>query len=479
MTRPILEAKGLHVSFNGVKAADDVSITIHEGEFLAIIGPNGSGKTTLLNICTGYIRPRSGSVLLDGHDITHLSPRAIARRGVARAFQIPQLFSAQRMIDNMMLALAATDGLWSVVQPLETARRRDEARALLDLVGLAGDADRISSTLPEGHRKLLDIAVALALKPRLLLLDEPTSGVSALERFPLMEALMAALRQRPHHRTVRGARHGRGRALCEPRPGVERRQYHGRGPARRGVQQCASPPTCHRGGLMLRLDKVSVSIEGVRVLRGVSCEIIARKTTVLIGRNGAGKTTALRAIMGLIALDEGSVRLDADDLGGRPAYTRARAGIGYAPEDRRLIPELSVEENIRLPALALKLGRGEIAHRLEEIYQLLPELQAMRSRPAGGVSGGQGKMVALGRALTVAGKVLLLDEPFQGLAPALALDYARTLGELRKHRPELAMLITESSPALLDRIADRTLQIERGEILTTSTKDNESHVAAI
>jgi len=230
---------------------------------------------------------------------------------------------------------------------------------------------------------------------------------------------------------------------------------------------------------MLRLDKVSVSIEGVPVLRAVSCEIIARKTTVLIGRNGAGKTTTLRAIMGLIALDEGSVRLDAGDLGSRPAHTRARAGIGYAPEDRRLIPELSVEENICLPALALKLDRAEIARRLDEIYQLLPELHVMRSRPAGGVSGGQGKMVALGRALTVARKVLLLDEPFQGLAPALALDYARTLGELRKHRPELAMLITESSPALLDRIADRTLQIERGEVLTTSTKDREFHVAAI
>lgn len=196
MSRPILEAKNLCVAFNGVKAADGASIAIHDGEFLAIIGPNGSGKTTLLNICTGYIRPISGSVLLDGNDITRLSPRAIARRGVARAFQIPQLFSAQRVIDNMMLALAATDGLWSAIRPLETAERREEARALLELVGLDGDADRISSTLPEGHRKLLDIAVALALKPRLLLLDEPTSGVSALERFPLMEALMSALRQR-------------------------------------------------------------------------------------------------------------------------------------------------------------------------------------------------------------------------------------------------------------------------------------------
>jgi branched-chain amino acid transport system ATP-binding protein len=195
MTRTVLEARSLHVAFNGVKAADGVSISIFDGEFLAIIGPNGAGKTTLLNICTGYIRPKSGSVLLDGHDITKLSPRAIARRGVARAFQLPQLFLTQSVIDNMMLALAATNGLWSVVQPLETVGRRKKAKELLDLLGLADEAGRISGTLPEGHRKLLDIAIALALNPRLLLLDEPTSGVSALERFSLMEALMNALRQ--------------------------------------------------------------------------------------------------------------------------------------------------------------------------------------------------------------------------------------------------------------------------------------------
>ncbi len=194
--QPILEAKDLHVAFNGVKAADGVSLSIHDGEFLAIIGPNGSGKTTVLNLCTGYVRPKSGSVHLDGQDITRLAPRAIARLGVARAFQIPQLFSDQRVIDNMMLSLAAKDGLWTMMRPLETEARRAEAEALLGLVGLADDKNRISNTLPEGHRKLLDIAVALALKPRLLLLDEPTSGVSALERFPLMEALMGALRQR-------------------------------------------------------------------------------------------------------------------------------------------------------------------------------------------------------------------------------------------------------------------------------------------
>lgn len=196
MSQAILQARDLHVGFNGVKAADGVSLDIHQGEFLAVIGPNGSGKTTLLNLCTGYVRPKSGSVHLGGRDITRLTPRAIARLGVARAFQIPQLFSDQRVIENMMLALAAKDGLWTMVRPLETAERSKEAVALLELVGLADDKNRISSTLPEGHRKLLDIAIALALRPSLVLLDEPTSGVSSLERFPLMEALMSALRQR-------------------------------------------------------------------------------------------------------------------------------------------------------------------------------------------------------------------------------------------------------------------------------------------
>lgn len=222
---------------------------------------------------------------------------------------------------------------------------------------------------------------------------------------------------------------------------------------------------------MLTLENVQVSIEGVRVLRGVTCKIDERRTTVLIGRNGAGKTTTLRAIMGLLPVDHGSVKLDSDDLGLKPAYFRAQAGIGYAPEDRRLVAEFSVEDNIRLPALALGLDTAETRRRLDEIYALLPQLHTMRTRPGGGVSGGQGKMVALGRALMVARKVLLLDEPFQGLAPALALDYARTLGELRRNRPELAMLITESTPKLLDEIADTTLQIERGEIVSTLTKE--------
>lgn len=215
---------------------------------------------------------------------------------------------------------------------------------------------------------------------------------------------------------------------------------------------------------MLTVSSLNVSLAGAKILRDVTFTLKPGATTVLIGRNGAGKTTLLRAIMGLTPAESGSAALDGRQLLSLPAFARAPVGIGYAPEDRRLIPEFSVEDNIILPGQALKLPQGEIKSRLEKVYALLPELHTMRARPGNGVSGGQGKMVALGRALMVAEKLLMLDEPFQGLAPALALDYARTLSRLRETMRDLTLLITESSPNLLKSVADETLIIERGAV---------------
>jgi branched-chain amino acid transport system ATP-binding protein len=215
---------------------------------------------------------------------------------------------------------------------------------------------------------------------------------------------------------------------------------------------------------MLRLDHVSAGIDQHRVLRNVSFTVMPSRTTVLIGRNGAGKTTTLRSIMGLLSLDGGRILLDDLDLATVLSHQRAGLGFGYAPEDRRLISEFSVEENLLLPAIALHLPADERKRRLAEIYELLPEVAALRERRAGVLSGGQGKMVALGRALIAGTRYVLLDEPFQGLAPALAMSYADALARLRRSRPELGLLITESTPKLLDKIVDSALTIERGEV---------------
>jgi branched-chain amino acid transport system ATP-binding protein len=214
---------------------------------------------------------------------------------------------------------------------------------------------------------------------------------------------------------------------------------------------------------MLSLEQVRVAIAGVAVLRDVSFTVEAGATVALIGRNGAGKTTTVRTIMGFTAAT-GRIVFAGDDLSRTPPHRRPRLGIGYAPEDRRLFSAFSVEENLLLPARVGALGPAETRRRLDRAYAVLPEVAELRARPAGSVSGGQGKMVALARALILGTRLVILDEPFQGLAPVLAGRYAEALRRLRSQDRDIALLITESNPKLLATFSDRTLTIERGEI---------------
>lgn len=217
---------------------------------------------------------------------------------------------------------------------------------------------------------------------------------------------------------------------------------------------------------MLRLDGVSADIAGVRVLRGVSLSVPPGGRVALVGRNGAGKTTTLRALMGLVPLRAGTVAIDGRNCGGAPAHARTRLGVGYAPEERKLFGSFTVRDNVLLPAEILGLAKAERSRRLDAVFTLLPEIRDLAPRKAAGLSGGQGKMVALGRALMVGTRAILLDEPLQGLAPALALRYVEALGRLRSALPDVAVLVTESSPALLRGLVDTTFVIERGEIVS-------------
>ena len=195
MSRVLISARGLKIRFGGVIAADGIDLDVFEGENLAIIGPNGAGKTTFLNMTTGYLRPQAGTVSFLGQEITALPPRAITRLGIARAFQIPQLFLDQTVIENMMIAAAAQAGELSAFRHLLDLPEREEMEQLLDLVGVRAFAERKAFELPEGQRKLVDIALALALKPKVLLMDEPTSGVASSEKLEVMDILTAALRR--------------------------------------------------------------------------------------------------------------------------------------------------------------------------------------------------------------------------------------------------------------------------------------------
>ncbi|OSP54213.1 ABC transporter ATP-binding protein [Pseudoruegeria sp. SK021] len=214
---------------------------------------------------------------------------------------------------------------------------------------------------------------------------------------------------------------------------------------------------------MLEFRNVTASIGIIEILRNLNFRVDAAETLALIGRNGAGKTTLLRTIMGFTKVS-GEVLFEGKPLTPLVPAKRPGLGIGYSPEDRRLFSAFTVEENILLPADAARLGAVETQRRLDKVYDVLPELKEMADRPAGNVSGGQGKMVALARALMIGTKLVMLDEPFQGLAPALALRYADALRALRDADRSITLIITESNPALLRGFASRTLVIERGEV---------------
>lgn len=188
-----IDARDLQKKFGAVTAAADVQIAIAHGERVSLIGSNGAGKTTFVNMLTGYIKPDAGEIMLDGQSIIGLAPRQIARLGVARSFQIPQLYKALSVQDNLLAAIAAQQHSLSFWQPAKNASSEALAHEILQRFDLLPHAERVVSELPGGVRKLLDIAMALTRQPKVLLLDEPTSGVSADEKFPMMDTVMRAL----------------------------------------------------------------------------------------------------------------------------------------------------------------------------------------------------------------------------------------------------------------------------------------------
>ncbi len=211
---------------------------------------------------------------------------------------------------------------------------------------------------------------------------------------------------------------------------------------------------------MIRLDNVSVAIQRAPVLNEVSMEIASGRMAGLIGRNGAGKTTLMRSIMGLLPLQKGSIVFDTIDLGRVAPHRRSRHRIGFMPEDRRLIPDLSVAENVLLPAWAAKLADAD--DRLAWTYARMPEVEQFADRKASLLSGGQQKLVALARSLIIGRRLLLLDEPFEGVAPALAQRLIEVIAGLKGEGA--TVLISELDYTYSRDLVDQLFVIERGVV---------------
>ena len=211
---------------------------------------------------------------------------------------------------------------------------------------------------------------------------------------------------------------------------------------------------------MLKIEHLSVAIQSVQILRDVSLALPSGSMVGLIGRNGAGKTTLMKSVMRLLGASSGRIECDGIDLLKIPTHKLAALGIGYMPEDRRLIPELSVEENILVPAWAL--GLADARERLERVYRLIPEARAFAPRKGLQLSGGQQKLAALGRALMCGTRLLLLDEPFEGVAPALAQRLVEVIANLKKEG--MSVLLSESDLQHSERMVDHIVVIDRGTL---------------
>jgi branched-chain amino acid transport system ATP-binding protein len=210
---------------------------------------------------------------------------------------------------------------------------------------------------------------------------------------------------------------------------------------------------------MLKVENLNVSIGPIPIIRNVSIEVGEGEMCGLIGRNGAGKTTLMRALMGALPAS-GTATLGDAELLAMPGHRRVHHGIGYMPEDRRLVPQFTVEENIRLPSWTTTLDGVE--DRLNWIFSIMPEVEKFRGRRALELSGGQQKMVALARALMAGRRILLLDEPFEGLAPALARRLGEVLANLKSQ--SVSVLIAESNEVHVEDLLSRAFRIERGAV---------------
>jgi branched-chain amino acid transport system ATP-binding protein len=212
---------------------------------------------------------------------------------------------------------------------------------------------------------------------------------------------------------------------------------------------------------MLKIKDLNVSIQSVDILRNISIELPTANMAGLVGRNGAGKTTLIKSIMGLLHPKSGTIEFDGQDLIKTPTNLRNSLGIGYMPEDRRLIPDLTVEENILVPLWANKSKEPQV--RLDYVYHLIPELIEFAPRRGLQLSGGQQKLVALGRSLMIGTKLLLLDEPFEGVAPALAQRLAEVIGQLKSEG--MAVIFSESDLQYSRHLVQKIFVIDRGDLV--------------
>ena len=466
-----LHVNGLTISFGGNRAVSGASLAALPGQITSLIGPNGAGKTTLLNMVSGFYRPDAGAITLGTTALAGLASYQTARAGIARTFQTSQLFAGMTVREN--LQVAAARGKLTGALPAG-AQAPQGADALLQWVGYTGSAERLAGELPHVDRRLVEIARALAARPSALLLDEPAAGLSAADTQRLGAVLkriaaqgVAVLIIEHDMDLVMGISDriyvlDAGRMIAEGSPTAVKASAAVRA-AYLGDAAFTLPAAQHgdaRGDELLAVQRLTTGYGAAPVLDNVSLNVKAGELVAVLGANGAGKSTLMRAIVGLHRPVQGSVFFAGHEIAPLAAHLVARAGLTLVPEGRQVFAELSVEDNLRLGAH--RCG-GLTPGKLQALYALFPKLAALRTRPAGLLSGGEQQMLAVARGLAAEPRVLLLDEPSLGLAPAIVQELFSALARLRAGGTTI--LLVDQMAHLALALAARAYVIAGGRVV--------------
>jgi ABC-type branched-subunit amino acid transport system ATPase component len=475
----VLDVRGVSKSFGGIRAVTDASLQVGAGEIHALIGPNGAGKTTLFNLVSGLYPTDSGTIKLNGREIQGVPSEAICHQGLARSFQITNLFKGLSIYENLRLSLQAQNaGRFNLWRDIDDYRNiHAETAELIKFLGLEGIETIEGGELSYGGQRLVDLGIALGSKPQVLLLDEPLAGLAAAERervsnlvkniaanIPVLIVEHDIDRVLGFSRTVTVM--NQGEVLMTGTPEAVRADrrvqeiYTGTGVPE--VEHVSSDHAKAGAAPILRFERVNTFYGKSHILHDATLDVREGEIVALLGRNGAGKSTLLKTLAGLVPLSSGAIEYAGVDISRMPAPDIARAGIGYVPQGRGLFAGMTVRENLSLGRLARKTdGSNGVVWDEVQILEYFPRLRERMDVAADYLSGGEQQMVAVARAMSGNVKLLLLDEPFEGLAPTVILDLFKGFDRLRQH---ISIVIVEHNLDLVLALADRVFALERGAV---------------
>jgi branched-chain amino acid transport system ATP-binding protein len=475
----VLEVKDISKHFGGIRAVTGANLQVRAGEIHALIGPNGAGKTTLFNLVSGLYPTDTGTISLNGRRIQGVTSDLICHQGLARSFQITNLFRGLSIYENLRLSLQARSpirfNIWRDIDHYKDIH--SETAELVKFLGLEGIETINGGELSYGGQRLVDLGIALGSKPQVLLLDEPLAGLAAAERervsnlvknisanIPVLIVEHDIDRVLGFSQTVTVM--NQGEVLMMDTPAAVRADrrvqeiYTGKGiPA---VEHQRSDDVRQQAAPLLRFARVNTFYGKSHILNDATLDVREGEIVALLGRNGAGKSTLLKTLAGLVPASSGEIEYEGRDITRLPAPDIARAGIGYVPQGRGLFAGMSVRENLALGRLARKTdGSHGVVWDEERILSYFPRLKERMNVAADYLSGGEQQMVAVARAMSGNVKLLLLDEPFEGLAPAVTLELFKVFDQLRQH---VSIVIVEHNLDLVLALADRVFALERGAV---------------